>query len=147
MPSRSLATRTCTFSQSLHIGDEVACAAGRRELERKNRPAGTCQLRGNSPAQRGFGGKKKRKKKFGAPPPTASCWNIPVLDGLRQSHSEMRWEHWWLVTDKALACDRDVRTGRASRLVVVGTFLVVGDPDTVPCRGLGGCRGSTVEGR
>ena len=45
-----------------------------------------------------------------------------------------------------LACDLDVRTDRPSRLVVVGTFLVAGGPDTVPSRCFVGCMKSRVEG-
>jgi hypothetical protein len=55
--------------------------------------------------------------------------------------------HWLRVTDMVLACELGVRTGRPSRLVVVGTFLEAGGPGTVPCRALVGCTESKVEGR
>jgi hypothetical protein len=45
-----------------------------------------------------------------------------------------------------LACGLDVRTG-PSRRVVAGTFLAVGGPGIVPCRGLAGCKENTAEGR
>ena len=51
------------------------------------------------------------------------------------------------MTDTVLACDLDVRTGRPSRRVVVGTFLVADGPDTVPSRGPVGCTESRAEGR
>jgi hypothetical protein len=46
----------------------------------------------------------------------------------------------------ALACDLDVRTD-PSRRVVAGTFLAVGGPGIVPCRGLAGCKENRAEGR
>jgi hypothetical protein len=54
--------------------------------------------------------------------------------------------HWSRVTDMGLACGLDVRTG-PSRRVVAGTFLAVGGPGIVPCRGLAGCKENRVEGR
>ena len=38
MPSRILATHTCTFVQSLRSGDEGACVVEHQESEQKNRP-------------------------------------------------------------------------------------------------------------
>jgi hypothetical protein len=46
-----------------------------------------------------------------------------------------------------LACELDAHTGYPSRPVAVGTFLGVDGPDTVPSRGLVGCRESRVEGK
>jgi hypothetical protein len=45
-----------------------------------------------------------------------------------------------------LACGLDVRTG-PSRRVVAGTFLAVGGPGIVPCRGLAVGKENTAEGR
>jgi hypothetical protein len=53
---------------------------------------------------------------------------------------------WLRATDMALACDLDVRTD-PSRRVVAGTFLAVGGPGIVPCRGLAGCEENRAEGR
>ena len=44
MPSHNLASHTCTSFQFLRIGDGDACAAGHRELEQRNTPAGACQI-------------------------------------------------------------------------------------------------------